>query len=83
MVNHEDHETYRALVYTMCDKYMIMADPHSLTIKINIDSDEYQYIEIQVAMIGCHIKVYNRVHIVIHRSFLKGINNVLGYIAQY
>lgn len=80
MVNKADHETYRGLVYVLCDKYMIAADPKKLNIRVNIDRGECKYVEIKVAILGFHIYVYNKYDMVSQHSFLQNLGHVVKFL---
>jgi len=79
-MSREDCETYRALIYTLCDKYMIVADPKSLTIRVNLKYLGYKYLEIQVALVGCHSRLVNNFNEVIHTYFCNNIISIVEYI---
>ena len=80
MVSKEDHETYRALVYTLCDRFMIAADPVTVTIRVNINGIKYKYAVISVALIGFHINLHDRCGRHISKTFLTSINSTLEYM---
>ena len=77
-----DHETYRALVYVLCDKFMIAANPLTLNIRVNLDGNKYKFAEINAAMIGYHVYVYDRFHQQTHRAFIKEISYILLYFDE-
>lgn len=77
-----DHETYRGVVYVLCDRYMIAADPFTLNIRVNLDGDKYKYAEINVTMVGYHVSVYDRFHRKTHNSFIREIAHLLSYFDE-
>jgi hypothetical protein len=77
-----DHETYRALVYVLCDQFMIAANPAKLSIRVNLDGNKYKIAEIQAAMIGYHIFVYDKYDNLTHRTFMQEIRQILNYFDE-
>lgn len=81
MVSKVDRETYKALVYSLCDQYMIAANPDTLTVKVNIDSKKYKFSEIQIATLGFHVQVYNRYHKLSKHAFLRNLSLLLNFLS--
>jgi len=73
-------ECYKTLVTTLCDKYLIAANPMTQCVRVKIGGENIEYVEISVVSIGYHVYMYDRKHIMQRHNFVRFLNNVVSLL---